>query len=217
MPIRPFQLSLRFILPLALVIGISALILLPMIDDLTQRWFLRDLDTRGQMVAASIREPLIDYVMLQDVDAMQDLLERAAIDGHLLALGFCDAAGNLRYRSRALPHQVNCLGAAPSAMRVSEVSLEQDENSLGKLLLVQDTGFIQRRSDEFRFYLTAVFLLMFLVISALVVWIAHWSWLGWVSALKNLLRLETTSPTGRATPSEFRPLVGDLRAMLHQM
>ena len=140
-----------------------------MIDDLTQRWFLRDLDTRGQMVAASIREPLIDYVMLQDVDAMQDLLERAAIDGHLLALGFCDAAGNLRYRSRALPHQVNCLGAAPSAMRVSEVSLEQDENSLGKLLLVQDTGFIRRRSDEFRFYLSAVFLLMFLVISALVV------------------------------------------------
>ena len=139
MPIRPLQLSLRFILPLALVIGISALILLPMIDDLTQRWFLRDLDTRGQMVAASIREPLIDYVMLQDVDAMQDLLERAAIDGHLLALGFCDVAGNLRYRSRALPHQVNCLGAAPSAMRVSEVSLEQDENSLGKLLLVQDT------------------------------------------------------------------------------
>ncbi|CAM8664620.1 OtsA Trehalose-6-phosphate synthase [Oxalobacteraceae bacterium] len=217
MPIRPLQLSLRFILPLALVIGLSALILLPMVDDLTQRWFLRDLDTRGQMVAASIREPLIDYVMLQDVDAMQDLLERAAMDGHLLALGFCDASGNLRYRSRALPHQVNCRGAVPSAMRVSEVPVEQGGVSLGKLLLAQDTGFIQRRSDEFRFYLSAVFLLMFLVISALVVWIAHWSWLGWVSALKNLLRLETTSPTGRATPPEFRPLVGDLRAMLHQM
>ena len=48
MPIRPFQLSLRFILPLALVIGLSALILMPVIDDLTQRWFLRDLDTRGK-------------------------------------------------------------------------------------------------------------------------------------------------------------------------
>ena len=217
MPIRPLQLSLRFILPLALVIGLSALILLPMVDELTQRWFLRDLDTRGQMVAASIREPLIDYVMLQDVDAMQDLLERAAMDGHLLALGFCDASGNLRYRSRALPHQVNCRGAVPSAMRVSEVPVEQGGVSLGKLLLAQDTGFIQRRSDEFRFYLSAVFLLMFLVISALVVWIAHWSWLGWVSALKNFLRLETSSPAGRATPPEFLPLVGDLRAMLHQM
>ncbi len=35
MPIRPFQLSLRFILPLALVIGLSALILMPVIDELT--------------------------------------------------------------------------------------------------------------------------------------------------------------------------------------
>ena len=217
MPIRPFQLSLRFILPLALVIGLSALVLLPMVDDLTQRWFLRDLDTRAQMVAASIREPLIDYVMVQDADAMQDLLERAAIDGHLLALGFCDTAGNLRYRSSALPNQINCRGQAPLAMRVSEVSFEEGSISLGKLLLAQDTQFIQHRSDEFRFYLTAFFLLMFFVISALVAWIAHWSWLGWVSALKNLLRLETASPSGSATPHEFRPLVGDLRAMLHQM
>ena len=217
MPIRPLQLSLRFILPLALVIGLSALVLLPMVDDLTQRWFLRDLDTRAQMVAASIREPLLEYVMLQDADAMQDLLERAAIDGHLLAVGFCDVAGNLRYRSSALPRQIQCRGAVPSAVRVSEISLEQDGISLGKLLLAQDTRFIQRRSDEFRFYLTVVFLLMFLVISALAAWIAHWSWLGWVSALKNLLRLETASTTNSVTPPEFRPLVGDLRAMLHQM
>lgn len=77
--------------------------------------------------------------------------------------------------------------------------------------------FIQRRSDEFRFYLVVIFLLMFLVISALAAWIAHWSWLGWVSALKNRLRPETASPTNTITPPEFRPLVGDLRAMLHQM
>jgi len=210
MPIRSFQLSLRFILPLALVIGLSALVLLPMVDELTQRWFLRDLDTRAQMVAASIRAPLIDYVMLQDAGAIRDLLERAAIDGHLLALGFCDVEGNLRYRSSALPPQINCRGAVPSAIRISEVLFEQNGMSLGKLLLAQDTHFIQRRSDEFRFYLMLVFLLMFLMISALAAWIA-------VSALKNLLRLETASPTGSPTPPEFRPLVGDLRAMLHQM
>ncbi|MEO0316289.1 MAG: hypothetical protein RI928_2745 [Pseudomonadota bacterium] len=217
MPIRPIQLSLRFILPLALVIALSALVLLPLVDDLTQRWFLRDLDTRAHMVAASIREPLIDYVMLQDADAMQDLLERAAIDGHLLALGFCDVAGHLRYRSSALPQQINCRGASASATRVNEIALEENGIALGKLLLAQDTRFIQRRSDEFGFYLTVVFLLMFLVISALGAWIAHWSWNGWVSALKNLLRFDTALPASSAAPPEFRPLVGNLRAMLHQM
>ena len=59
---RPFQLSLRFIVPLAIVIGISALVLLPLVDDLTQRWFLRDLDTRAQMVVASVREPAIELL-----------------------------------------------------------------------------------------------------------------------------------------------------------
>ena len=100
---RPFQLSLRFILPLAIVIGISALVLLPLVDDLTQRWFLRDLDTRAQMVVASVREPAIELLSMEDTEGMEDLFERAAIDGHLLALGFCDTAGNLRYRSRAFP------------------------------------------------------------------------------------------------------------------
>lgn len=214
---RPFQLSLRFILPLAIVIGISALVLLPLVDDLTQRWFLRDLDTRAQMVVASLREPAIELLSMEDAEGMQDLLERAAIDGHLLALGFCDAAGNLRYRSRAFPSVLNCRGAAPPATRISEARLEQDGISLGKLLLAQDTRFIERRSNEFSLYLTAVFLLMFLLISALAAWVAHWSWMGWVSALKNLLRLETASSIGSHAPPEFRPLVGDLRAMLHQL
>lgn len=214
---RPFQLSLRFIVPLAIVIGISALVLLPLVDDLTQRWFLRDLDTRAQMVVASVREPAIELLSMEDTEGMEDLLERAAIDGHLLALGFCDTAGNLRYRSRASPSVLDCRGAAPPATRISEARLEQDGISLGKLLLAQDTRFIGRRSNEFSLYLTAVFLLMFLLISALATWVAHWSWMGWVSALKNLLRLETASSIGNHAPPEFRPLVGDLRAMLHQL
>lgn len=214
---RPFQLSLRFILPLALVIGLSALVLLPLVDDLTQRWFLRDLDTRAQMVMASVREPAIEYLSLDDAESLQTLFQRAAVDGHLLALGFCDVSGQLRYRSAAFPSHLPCQGIAPPATRVSETILEQDGISLGKLLLAQDTGFIQRRSDEFRLYLIAVFLLMFLLISALGAWVAHWSWLGWVSSLKNLLRLESASPAGSHAPPEFRPLVGDLRAMLHQM
>ena len=101
-------------------------------------------------------------------------------------------------------------------MLITESALEQDGVSLGKLLLAQDTSFIDRRSTEFRYYLSAVFLLMFLVISALGAWIAHWSWLGWVSSLKNLLRRETGSTVANAPP-EFRPLVGDLRAMLREM
>lgn len=217
MPMRPFQLSLRFIFPLAIVIGISALVLLPLVDDLTQRWFLRDLDTRAQMVAASVREPLIEFLSVEDESSLQDLIERTAVDGHLAALGFCDAANRLRYRSRDLSSQIPCQSATMSHWHINAIEVQQDGISLGKLLLAQDTRFIERRSDEFRLYLMVVFLLMFLLISALGAWVAHWGWQGWLNALKNLLRIENASSGGSQAPPEFRPLVGDLRAMLHQM
>lgn len=218
MPPRPFQLSLRFIFPLALVLGLFALALLPLVDDLTRRWFLRDLDTRSQMVAASLREPALDYLTLQDAEGMRTLFDRSVHDGKLRALGFCDAAGTLLYRSSNFPVQLSCDGKASGNLLVTESMLEQNGITLGRFLLAQDTSFIERRSTEFRHYLIAAFLLMFLVISALGAWITHWSWLGWVSSLKSLLRKETGSGSGVASaPPEFRPLVGDLRAMLHEM
>ena len=78
MPLRPFQLSLGFIFPLAAVLGLFALALLPLVDDLTRRWFLLDLDTHSQMVAAFMREPTLDYLTLQDADGMRSLLDRSA-------------------------------------------------------------------------------------------------------------------------------------------
>ncbi len=216
MPLRPFQLSLRFIFPLAVVLGLFALALLPVVDDLTRRWFLRDLATRSHMIAAAIREPTLDYLTLHDTDAMRRLLDRTVREGHLRALGVCDAADNLIYVSSDFPSQLNCESRVPEGLLTTQGPLEQDGVVLGKLLMAQDTRFIEQRSTEFRHYLIAVFLLMFLVISALGAWIAHWSWLGWVSSLKNLLRRETASTLTNAPP-EFRPLVVDLRAMLHEM
>jgi trehalose-6-phosphate synthase len=217
MSIRPVQRCLRFMLPLALVIGLFALLLLPVVDDLIQHRFLRDLETRAQMVGASIREPLIDDAMLQDADAIQQLLKHAALVGQLRALGFCDLAGHSRDRSSALQHQTYCQGTSLPAMRISEFSLEQKGISMGKRLLVQDTQFIQRRGDAFYYYLMLIFFLMFLVISALVLWISRRRWLVWVTALKNRLRIETVAPPATGTLHEFRPLVGDLRVMLHQI
>ena len=217
MPLRPFQLSLRFIFPLALVLGLFAFTLLPLVEDLTQRWFLRDLDTRSNMTIAALQEPVLDNVSLQDGESIKTLFDRTVQDGRLRALAFCDASGRLVYHSSAFPSQLDCHGNAPPQLRVTESLLQQDGITLGKLVLAQDTSFIERRSHEFRSYVIVIFSLMFLVISALGVWIAHWSWQDWVHSLKGLLRLDSVTQTVANTPPEFRPLVGDLRAMLHEI
>ncbi len=57
-----FRLSLKFILPVALVWALLAYAVVPWVDNLTVRWFVRDLDTRSQMLAAALQDPLQEYV-----------------------------------------------------------------------------------------------------------------------------------------------------------
>ncbi len=217
---RPFQLSLRFIFPLAVVLGAFALVMLPLVDELAQRWFLRDLDIRSQLLARSLRDPMADLVALQDAQGIQSLFDRSVSDAHVRAIAFCDMSGRLLYRSSGFPPGLGCEPGAPQGLRVTDAPLEQDGITLGRIVIAQETGFIDRRTDEFRNYLFAIFLLMFIVISALGAWIAHWGWQGWMQSLKTLVSRDTVGP-GRLgappAPPEFRPLVSDLRALLHEM
>ena len=51
MPFRSLRLSLRFILPLALILGVFAYVVVPLMDNLTLRWFVKDLDMRSELLA----------------------------------------------------------------------------------------------------------------------------------------------------------------------
>ena len=45
------RLSLRFLLPLALVLAGLAYAVIPLVDTLTLKWFVRDLELRSQLIA----------------------------------------------------------------------------------------------------------------------------------------------------------------------
>ena len=88
MPLRLLWLSLRLLLPLALVLGSFSLVALPLVDDLTQRWFVRDLDSRSQMLASTLQAPLLVLVAAQDRAGITGLFDRAVADGKLKAAWF---------------------------------------------------------------------------------------------------------------------------------
>ena len=52
------RLSLRFVLPLMLVLAGIAYAVAPLVDQLTLKWFVRDLDIRAALIANAIQEPL---------------------------------------------------------------------------------------------------------------------------------------------------------------
>jgi len=57
------RLSLRFLLPLMLVVGLFAYAAVPLADTLMLRWFVRDLDTRSSLIASAVSEPLSGLVL----------------------------------------------------------------------------------------------------------------------------------------------------------
>ena len=62
MILRSLRMSLRFILPLALVLGLFAYIVVPLLDNITLRWYVRDLDSRAELLAGTLRPPLTQYL-----------------------------------------------------------------------------------------------------------------------------------------------------------
>ena len=58
------RLSLRFLLPLALVLAGLAYAVIPLVDTLTLKWFVRDLEIRSELIGRMVEAPLVDLLSL---------------------------------------------------------------------------------------------------------------------------------------------------------
>ena len=52
------RLSFRFIVPLALALAAIAYAVVPLVDQFTLKWFVRDLEIRTSLITNTIQEPL---------------------------------------------------------------------------------------------------------------------------------------------------------------
>jgi len=111
------RLSLRFLLPLTLALGLIAYGVAPLVDDLTLKWFVRDLESRTHLIATAVQEPLAE--MLADEarekvrsQRLESFFNRIIQDERLFAIGFCDADGRLAYRTATLPRSLACRAQA---------------------------------------------------------------------------------------------------------
>ena len=75
---KTLQLQLRFLIPLLVALVIAALVVLPLMDQLTLRWFSRDLNTRGTAVSNALSDSLEDALAGGSMQRVQALIERAA-------------------------------------------------------------------------------------------------------------------------------------------
>jgi trehalose-6-phosphate synthase len=212
MQLRSFRLSLRFILPLALALGLFAFAIVPLVDNLTLRWFVRELDTRSQMLANALQDPLVEYVPEHASRKINALFDRAIQDERLYALAFCDPGGRLVYKTVTYSEAWGCRDATPipgpstadanlksgvrhavvetnqGRLHIAESPINTENGTLGKLILVHDMGFIEQRSADTQKYVIVLFALLAVVISLITVVVAHLSWRRWVASVTGIMR-----------------------------
>jgi len=233
------KLALRFVVPLLVALTLFAYALVPVVDRLTERWFVRDLDLRSQLVATSVRESLRRGLLRGDTAGVHALLTQLTEDERLFAVGLCPAAdapdrassGAAPISTGTFPTDIRCdaLGAvtdpdsallrrASGALHVSTAPISTDGGASPTLVMVHDVSYIERRSAESRRYLLWLFLGLGVTISAITVLIAQLSWRGWVQSMRAMLRGERLLRTDdHATDPTLSPVMHDLRSLIRDM
>jgi trehalose 6-phosphate synthase len=228
--VRTFRLQLRFLVPLVLILGVAAYLALPLMDRLTLRWFARDLNMRGVLVANALSESVADALQDPRGRKLQALFDRAVQDERLVAMGWCSPTGELMRRTQRFPKDLNCVqarevAAAPEPrmrieggpVHVGVHPVQAEAGPVGELVMLHDLSFIERRSQDTRQYLTILIAGLGAAIALATVIIAQLSWRGWVSGARALLRGEgLVRPLVPASP-ELAPLAAELRTRLRDL
>lgn len=229
MQLKSAKLSMRFLLPLACVLILFGAIAIPYLESAIERWFVRDLDMRAQLVSTTLEQPLLNYLDEGSPERISDMFNRAIQDERLFALAFCTPDGKLAYQTTTYPASLGCRqGVGEEAgnpvvrlpqgpVHVSVKPLNRDGAVAGRLILVHDMSFIERRSANTKKYVIAVFALLACAVAAITVLVAHFSWRGWIDSVREMLRGELLFRSGRrAPPPEMAPLASDLRSLLYE-
>jgi trehalose-6-phosphate synthase len=227
---RTLRLSLRFLVPLLLAMTALAYVSVPLVDSLTLRWFVRDLDLRSAFLSHAIEESIGEYLASGAGARINALLERATADERVYALGLCDPQGRLTHATRGFPSAIDCsvrqraqdgsgfvMRLPQGSLHVAASELKRDDAVVATLIVLHDMSFIERRSEDTRKYIVILFTVLGLAMALIAIAVAHLSWRGWVAGVRAMLRGEgVIRPFAHPRP-ELEPLVGDLRALLRDM
>lgn len=225
------RLSLRFLVPLVVVLAVIAYALLPLVDKLTLAWSRKDLDARSHLIGETLRDTLLPLVHNSSKSKIDSLFIRATRDEKLLALGYCDPQLRLIHKTATFPSEVECkkfikqagdagelLDLPNAAVHVASILMEEEGVAQGYLILVHDMSYVKRRSSDTKRYIFYLFLLLGIVISGVTVFIAQMSWKGWMNSIQALLKGEGIFKKGNGKSSpELKPYLKDLRSLIRDL
>lgn len=227
------RLSLRFVLPLVLVLVAIAYAVVPLVDQLTLRWFVRDLDIRSALIANTLQEPLAEQLAAGKKAKINEFFARITQDERLYAIGYCASPQDKPVASALFPPEIQCstlerwqesfapplLSSRRGRLHVNVKPMGSELTPAASLVLVHDLSFVVQRSEETKRYIFYLFVGLAIVVSLVTVIIAQLSWRGWVAGMRSLLRGEglLRQPAPHANAPEFKPIARDLKQLISEL
>ena len=150
-------------------IGIAAILLIivavtPLVTAIVEGWSRRDVELRSRLIFRSIEDRVAGAIAAAQPWDLTPYFEHLAEDEKLVALGFCDEAGRLRYATKLLPKTLKC-EELPREKVESFATLPTDHGRLlvslfpitkgekrGHVVLLHDLTFADARARQARNY-----------------------------------------------------------------
>jgi trehalose 6-phosphate synthase len=224
------RLSLRFLVPLLIALAAFAYAAVPLVDNLMSRWFVRDLESRANLIANTVQDPLASLIEEGSPTRIARYLGRLLQNERIYAVGLCLPGTPQPIATADFPETLACdkLGAFSAEnhllrtprgpLHVSVRPMDMPAAPGAQLVLVHDMRFVQGRSEETKRYLFWFFVALGAIVALITVVIAQLSWRGWVQGLRALLRGEgLVRPASFADVPELRPLARDVRDLVRQL
>src|SRR3972149_8169688 len=149
------RLSLRFVIPLAIVLAAIAYAVIPLVDKLTVQWSVRDLDIRSAFVANTVQDPLLELIRAGTRNKMVAFFSRITQDERLFAIGYCGDASPQIIATRTLPPDLSCkniekfrdpgarvLDSPRGLLHVSVQDVEQEGTRIGRAAVGLDIDIV---------------------------------------------------------------------------
>lgn len=207
--------SLRFAIPLLIILSIIAYSSLPLIQFLTSRWFERDAEIRSQFVLATLEQSLSESAfdkLKSGIKKRTDTLQRIAESERVFAIALCKD-GKIQESTTLFPKDLKCtdlekieghtshpietasgtFNTSVAPLVIKKVSLldpdvvGDDETFSAQMVLIHDMDFVQKRFDELKKFLFFVYLIMAILISIVTVWVSRWSYRGWLKSVRDVV------------------------------
>ncbi len=228
------NLSLRFVLPLILVLACIAYGVAPLVDKLTLRWFINDLDAQTALIVNTAREPLQQRLLTGKKKVVVQFFDQLSEDERLYAVGYCASVDSPVWASGLFPKNIRCddlqqwekqgvhlFHHERGLFHMAVEPVKTDSAPDGKLILMHDMSFIARRSEETKRYVFYLFMGLAVVVSLVTVAIAQLSWRGWMTGMRALLRGEglvrEPGQDAKEGRPEFRPIARDLQRLIREL